>query len=62
MLSRVLLHVIEAPPPVDLAVHRVTDRVAGQWRGEHVSDALVLVDDVGDLRAAQRAQVEGLAA
>ncbi len=53
MLPRVLLHVIEAPPPVDLAVHRVTDRAAGQRCGEHVCDALVLVDDVGDRRAAQ---------
>ena len=62
MLTRVLLHVVVATLPVDLAVHRVAEACAGQRRGEHVRNALVLIDDVGDLCAAQRAQVERLAA
>jgi len=52
MLSGVLLHVIEPPSPVDLAAHGIADRAAGEWRGEHVRDTLILVDDVGHLRAA----------
>jgi len=47
-----LLHVIEASPPVDLAAHGIADRVARQWRGEDVRDTLILVDDVGDLSPA----------
>jgi len=41
-----LLHVIEASSPVDLAAHGIADRVARQWRGEDVRDTLILVDDV----------------
>ena len=57
-----LLHVIEASSPVDLTAHRIADLVARQWRGEHVRDTLILVDDVGDLRPASRAEVVRLAA
>jgi hypothetical protein len=58
----VLLHVIEASLPVDLASNGVANGVTGERCGEDVRDALILVDDVGDSGAAQRAQVEGLAA
>ena len=47
-----LLHVIETSSPVDLAAHGVTDCPFGEWRGEHVRDTLILVDDVGDLLTA----------
>jgi hypothetical protein len=62
MLSGVLLHVIEASLPVDLASNGVANRAIGERSGEHVRDALILVDDVGDSSATQRAQVGRLAA
>src|SRR5687768_13754882 len=60
MLAGVLLHVIEAPRPIDLA----RDDVAGLQRARHeVRDRAVLtIDDVADRGAAERTGVERLAA
>ena len=59
MLTGVLLHVIEPAGPVDDAVHRVVR----ERRVQHVQDvAVLLVDDVDDAGAAQRAGVERLPA
>ena len=60
VLAGVLLHVIEAPRPVDLAA----DDLAGlQGSGDDVRDRAVLaIDHVGHRRAAERAGIERLAA
>ena len=59
MLPGVLLHVIEAPIPIDGAVH-------GCLRGrpiDHVRNApIVQIDDVENAGVAQRSGVVGLAA
>ena len=58
VLAGVLLHVVEAAVPVDGAI----DGAGVERRGEAVRDAVVLVDDVEDRDAADRAGVERLAA
>ena len=64
MLTGVLLHVIEAPVPVDAAVSlRRGVRPAATEPRQHVEDrAVVLVDDVDDRSGAERAGVERLTA
>jgi hypothetical protein len=60
MLAGVLLHVIEAARPVDLAADDVA-RV--QRAGHDVRDrAVVTIDDIGDRRTADRSGVERLSA
>ena len=65
MLPRVLLHVIEAACPIDLAVHGIASFefyvLSSQFR--HVSDrSVLLVDDLDDSERAEAAGVERLAA
>ena len=58
MLAGVLLHVVEASGPVDVA----RDRIAVDRRAQHVRDPLSLVDDVRHLGAAEPSGVVRLAA
>ena len=66
VLTGVLLHVIEAPVPIDAAVTpaiAASDRRATDALAQHVEDrAVVLVDDVGDRSGANGPRVERLAA
>jgi hypothetical protein len=59
VLTGVLLHVIEAARPIDEGID-LYDWRGG--RGEAVSDAVVLIDDVDHGDAGERAGIEGLAA
>ena len=61
MLAGVLLHVVEAPIPVDRR-RRPTRRRRPSGAGEHVRDAIAFVDDVDDVDAAERAEIVRLAA
>src|SRR5579862_9279988 len=58
MLAGVLLHVIEAPTPVDHA----GDLTRGQRGAQHMRDASVLIYYFDDVDAAQLAGIERLAA
>ena len=58
MLASVLLHVIEAPAPVDHARHFLFNHGSAG----HMRDAAVLIDHLDDLDAAKRAGIERLAA
>jgi hypothetical protein len=53
MLAGVLLHVIEAAPPLDLA----GDARGVQWRLENVGDAFTFIDDVGETHTIQVPEV-----
>ena len=55
MLTRVLLHVVEASFPSYGTGD--ADRIAGQRGLQYVCDAIAFVDDVGDTRAGQRAEI-----
>ncbi len=59
VLPGVLLHVIETPRPVDLAGHR---RAVRERRRQHVDDFVSVIDGVDDIRPAEPASVERLAA
>ena len=59
VLARVLLHVVEAARPVDVALHRLAH---AHRRGDGVPDHAVLLVHVHDARSAQRAAVGGLTA
>ena len=60
VLAGVLLHVVEAPCPVHRALDAGPDLEAAV---EHVHEpAILVVDDVDDAAAAERAEVVGLSA
>src|SRR5678816_276413 len=59
MLTRVLLHVIEAARPVDLASHAIT---GGQRPADDVNDLGILVDRLDDLDRAKTTDIKGLTA
>src|SRR5215510_4178592 len=58
MLSRMLLHMVEAPLPVD----RALDGSGVQGRGKPVRDPIVLIDDFDDSRSCDCPGVERLPA
>src|SRR5262249_1186493 len=58
MLSGVLLHVIETPRPIDTA----GDGTGREARGDDMSNAAVLVDDVGDRQIPKQSETMWLAA
>ncbi len=59
VLAAVVLHVIPAPRPVDLAVHRGSN---GQGRRQQVPDRVAVAAHVQHGYAVQRARIMGLAA
>ena len=59
MLSRVLLHVLETPVPVDAAVHRTLAHVSLYYVKHR---PVVPLDNVQDFRRAERARIEWLTA